>query len=80
MYLLTQKASKGDGRGQGSKVDEDDGCQDLSVQSICVVADVVAVTPLDVLHHPTERIAGAGQRVLPGLLGTLLNCTDQRRQ
>lgn len=43
---FTQKPSKRDGRREGSEVDEDDGSEDLRVQSICVVADVVAVTTL----------------------------------
>lgn len=75
---LTQKASKSDGRGQGSEVDEDDGSEDLRVQSVCVVADVVTVTALQVLHHPTERIACTGQRVLPRLPWSVLNWTSKQ--
>ena len=71
---LTQKPSKSDGRGQGGEVDKDDGSEDLRVQSVCVVADVVTGTALEVPHHPTERIACTGQRVLPRLLWSFISC------
>lgn len=74
---FTQKPSESDGRGQGSEVDEDDGSEDLKVQTVCVVTDVVAVTPLQVVHHPSERIACTSQRVLPGLLWSFLNWTNK---
>lgn len=80
LYLdlyFTQKPSKSDGRGKGSEVDEDDGSEDLRVQSVCVVADVVAVTTLQILHHPTERIACTGQRVLLRLLWRFLNWSNK---
>lgn len=77
---FTQKPSKSDGWGQGSEVDEDDGSENLRVQSICVVAEVVAITALQVLHHPTEGIACAGQRVLPRRLrGFLLWKRDDNK-
>lgn len=45
-HCLTQKPSKSDGRRQGGKVDEDDGREDLRVQSVSVVTEVVTVSAL----------------------------------
>lgn len=79
-FKQTKKSSKGNGRRKCSKVDEDDCCKDLRVQSICVVADVVAVTSLNVFNHPTKRIAGTGQRVFPGRLWWFVNWKTRRRR
>lgn len=68
---FTQKSSEGDGRGQGRKVNKDDGREDLRVQSIRVVADVVTVTTLQVLYHATEWKSRPRQGVLPWRLGRL---------
>jgi len=75
---FTQKPSESDSWGQGSEVDEDDGSEDLSIQSVCVVADVVAKPALHVLHHSTKRITCTGQRVLPRLLWTLISYTAKQ--
>lgn len=74
---ITQKTSKGDSRRQGSKVDEDDGSQDLGIQGVCEVADVVAVAALDVLYHSPKRNPCTGQGVLTRLLRTTCTCTNK---
>lgn len=62
--IHTQQASKGDGRRQSGKVDEDDGSKDLGIKSICNVTFVVLVAPLDVMNHPTKQPTSTGQGVL----------------
>lgn len=74
---FTQKSSEGDGRGQGRKVNEDDGREDLRVQGILVIADVVTVTALQVLYHAAERKSCPYQRVLPRWLWRLHNCNEK---
>lgn len=59
IWLHTQQASKGDGRRQSSKVDENNGGQSLGVQGICEVALVVLVASLYVSNHPAEWPTGA---------------------
>lgn len=51
---LTQEATEGDGRRQGSKVDEDDGSQDLGAECICDVTQIVRITAPDVTYQASK--------------------------
>lgn len=79
-HELTQQASEGDGRGQGSEVDEDDSSQDLGVEGVCEVTDVMAVPPLHVLYHPAEGNACPGQRVFSWLLIGLISWIQKQNK
>lgn len=70
----TQKSSEGDGRRQGGEVYEDDGSEDLGVQSICDVTLVVLVAPLYVSNHPAKHLTSAGQGVFRWRPGGDGNC------
>lgn len=70
---LTQQSPKGDGWREGSKVDENDGCQALGVQSVPEIAEVLWVTPTDIPDQTPKGAASALKGVGLGLLFLLLH-------
>lgn len=61
---LTQKSTKGDGRWQRSKVDEDDGSHALGVQSISKITKVLRVASSHVFDQTSEKTAWTPQGLI----------------
>ena len=68
-FRLTQESTKGDGRWQRSKVDEDDGGHALRVQSVSKVAEVLRVAPGHVFDQAAKQTTWTPQGVLAGFGG-----------
>lgn len=60
----TQKSTKGNGRRQRSKVDEDDGGHALRVQSISEVAEVLRVASRHIFDQTSEKMARTSQGLI----------------